>query len=79
MKPSPPRTLPPDHSDSDSDTGGEIEWSDPQDFIRSDSIIQVSAFKIFSRLEQATFLFKKFTSTRKRVIFIKFLIFAGQL
>ena len=42
MKPSPPRTLPPDHSDSDSDTGGEIEWSDPHDFVRSDSIIQVS-------------------------------------
>ena len=77
MKPSPPRTLPPDHSDSDSDTGGEIEWSDPQDFIRSDSIIQVSAFKILSRLEQA--FFYSFTSTKKRVIFIKFLIFAGQL
>lgn len=44
IRPSPPRTKPPDHSESDSNSGGEIDMmSDPNDtsFIRSDSILQV--------------------------------------
>ena len=43
-RPSPPRSKPPDYSESDSNSGGEIDMSENNDasFIRSDSILQVN-------------------------------------